>query len=276
MGIEREEDAFDSGFDESAQVVVPTETPAIAKEDEQKPAVDSAPAEPAVEYAQITKEQLDQLLNSTAQLDTLRTGLEKQFGTAFGKIGGIERKLSEIAAIRQETEGGTSEITAEDFGDLAEDFPDLVTGMVQALNKARPKQQAPAPNEAPANVPQVDIDRLIGERIGAKETELTQRFEQRILSTQHPDWQQVRATPEFQTWVKALPQTEQDQLANSWDASYVAQALTKFKDSQKPKTAPPAKPSARQQIVAAAVSPRGDSRPSAPPGDDPFDAGFSG
>lgn len=249
-----EEAAFDAGFEDDT-TAAPTETPAEQQDTDTQQEASTAPAAPAApEYAQFTKAERDELM-------ALREQAQKQFGTAFGKIGGIERTLQQLNS------GAQVEISQEDIDALKDDFPPLAA----ALEKVRNLRALPG-----GGVDQEQLASLVAEKVSAVE----QKFELRLLSKDHPDWQQVDKDPAFGAWVAAQPDEFKQTLAQaslSYDSAVVSNAMTMFKQSRKAAPATPAADpaAARRSRMSAAVTPRGTSGASAGDSSDPFLTGFN-
>lgn len=243
--------AFAAGFD-ADPTATPTETPA-EQQDNTDAQQEAAPAEPAPEYVQLTKAERDELM-------ALRDQAQRQFGTAFGKIGGIERTLQQLNS------GAQVEISQEDIDALKDDFPPLAA----ALEKVRNLRALPG-----GGVDQEQIANLVAEKVSAVE----QKFELRLLAKDHPDWQQVDKDPAFKAWVIAQPDEFRQALAQasqSYDSSVVSNAMTMFKQSRKaqPATRRADPASAWRSRAEAAVTPRGTGGGTAA-SDDPFLTGFN-
>ena len=246
---DQEQADFAAGFDDDT--ATPTETPAAQQE-----VTEQTPAEPAApEYAQFTKAERDELM-------ALREQAQKQFGTAFGKIGGIERTLSQLNS------GAQVEVSQDDIDALRNDgFEPLAV----ALEKVRGLRSLPG-----AGVDQEQIDALVNKRVSAVE----QKFELRLLAKDHPDWKQIDADPAFAAWVAAQPDEFKQGLVKAsteFDSSVVGDAMSKFKQSRKaaPATPAPDPASARRSRMSAAVTPRGAGGPAAPNATDDLMAGFN-
>ena len=249
-----EEAAFAAGFDDDT-TATPTETPAEQQDTDTQQEASTAPAEPAApEYVQLTKAERDELMG-------LRDQAQRQFGTAFGKIGGIERTLQQLNS------GAQVEISQEDIDALKDDFPPLAA----ALEKVRNLRALPG-----GGVDQEQISNLVAERVSA----VKQEFELRFLAKDHPDWKQIDADPAFAQWVAAQPDEFKQTLAQasqSYDSSVVSDAMTKFKQSRKAAPATPAadRATAWKSRAAAAVTPRGSGGGAAGDSTDPFLTGFN-
>ena len=239
---------FSAGFNDDT-TATPTETPAEL----QVEVTTVENVEPEPEYVQLTKGERDELF-------ALREQAQKQFGTAFGKIGGIERRLQELNS------GAQVEISQEDIDALRDDFPPLAA----ALEKVRNLRTLSG------GVDPAQMDEMVAERVSKVE----QKFEMRLLAQAHPDWKQIDNDPAFQSWVAAQNDEFKQGLAQasqSYDSATVGDAMSMFKQSRKSAPAKPAvdDASARRSRMNAAVTPRGVGGPASPNLIDDFNAGFS-
>lgn len=240
---------FAAGF---AKQPSPTETPGT--DDKQ------GSASPAVEYAQLTKAEVEELKARAALIDQIKAAQEQGFNKVFGHIGGLQRQLKGAAV------GEKLEVSDAEIEEIQADFPALG----KALRHIVKLQGLPS---AAAGVDDERVEAVVTKRVTAAE----QRFEQRLLKRDHPDWEQVVATDGFKAYAAALPPDEQKQLATSWDADYISGHLSKFKASlKKPATPAPASDpgSIRRSRMSAAVIPRGNGAGPAASDEDEFLAGF--
>ena len=248
---EQERAAFSSGYDNdttSTPAAMPTETPAELMVE----VTNVENVEPEPEYVQLTKGERDELF-------ALREQAQKQFGTAFGKIGGIERRLQELNS------GAQVEISQEDIDALRDDFPPLAA----ALEKVRNLRTLSG------SVDPDTLDSMVAERVSKVE----QKFELRLLAQAHPDWKQIDNDPAFQAWVAAQNDEFRQNLvaaSQGYDSATVGDAMSKFKQSRKPAPAKPAvdDASARRSRMNAAVTPRGVGGPASPDLNDHFRSGY--
>lgn len=255
-----EVDAGDDGFDDGFNNVAtpPTETP-------ETEAAEKPEAQPAIEYAQLTKAELDELKTRAALIEEMRATQDKSFGTAFGKIGGIERRLQEIAA------APSVEVQQADIDALKDDFPALATALEKVKNL----------RSLGGGVDHAKIDEMVQERLAPAlssiGTTVEQAVEKRLLSREHPDWQPVTQSEGFLNWAGKQPVEFQKTLADSWDSTFIGKAITDFKKSTKPAPTPaPAADtgSARRSRLSAAVTPKGSGNAAPADTDSDFDAGF--
>lgn len=245
---------FDEGFANAPSE--PTETP--VQDDDEQPS-----PEPAIEYAQLTKAQYDELIG-------LKATQEKSFGTAFGKLGGIERTLQQIQS------GPQVEISQEDIDALREDFPPLAA----ALEKVRNMRSIPGGGMDPTK-----LDELVQQRIAPALSELTKQVESsksrefKRLARRHPDFRQIDESEEFKGWVAGQSEVFKEDLfeaSQDFDSEAIADVITEFKNFRKKSAAQQAVDSAaaRRSRMSAAVTPRGSGSPAGSDPLDDFNAGF--
>ena len=246
----------------------PTETQAQTIEStEANPPAEPEVVEPPVEYVQLTRQELDDLKARVAAIDGLRATQEKSFGTAFGKLGDIEKRVKQFSEGAAEIDIPQSEIDA-----LREDG---FEPMAKALEKLRSLRALPAAGIDPAQV-----EALFQQRMAPA----IQKQELRHLATVHPDWQAVDSDPAFAKWVVAQGQTFAQDLAkasNEYDADAISSAMTTFKSQRKAQQTASAKAAlsadARRGRISAAVTPKGSGGTNAATSTaiDEFNAGYN-
>jgi hypothetical protein len=263
---------FESGFDNL------TETPGADKPKEEEIAV-AATQEQATEqeYVQVSKADYDRIIASAALIDDVKATQDK----AFGKIGGVERAMSELQAklIAGATAGEPIQATAEDFAELSAEYgPEIAELQITGLNRILSKFRVPAGTP----IDQEQISKLVQEQLAAANSNLTdsivqqveQRTEMKILGRQHPDWEAVGNTPEFVNWVGSLPEAEKAAVikANSeYDSVVLGATFDKYKAHLKKSTN-----SSRNEILEGAVTDKGDKGAAASTkSDDDFESGFN-
>lgn len=249
-------DDFAEGFEGTASA--PTEKP------DPEAVVVAEPEAPRL--AQITEDQYQQLLAKATAIDEIKAAQEKQFGTAFGKIGGIERVINQLQAATQS--GEVVEISEDDFEEMRAEFPELAAMQVRGLNKVLSKLRGTG--QAPAQFDPSQIDGRVQEQLSPALQDIERRYETKLLRAYHRDWDEVVTSDAFKEWEKTLPAEDQAKLASSTDAEYIASQLDRYKSAAKTI-------SSRQKRIEAAITPRGTGgHAPAPSEDDDFNAGFSG
>lgn len=195
------DDDFLAGIDGS------TETPSqTAPQEEQKPEPQADPAAqvetPAPEFIQITKADWEALQSRAAAIDELKVAQERLAGTAFGKIGDLQRQLKEGGS------RGPVKLSEEDFAELKADYPELADSQLKGLQRVLDKIGGPA-----AAFDTEAIDKRMEERLLQQRQELVEE----TLETVVPEWKQDVATPDFMGWVEKQP---------GWKPQYADQRYT--------------------------------------------------
>lgn len=189
----------DEGSDDDflAGIEGSTETPSQQQpQEDQTPEPQTEPAAPVVEetpaqeFVQITKADWEAMQARAADIDTLKAAQEKLAGTAFGKIGGLERQFKELGA------RSGSALSEEDFKDLKENYPELATDLQKLFAKVP---------GAPAAIDQDAIDQRLNERLNERLEITRQEMVYETLETVVPGWKQDVATPDFMGWVEKQP-----------------------------------------------------------------------
>lgn len=223
-----EEAAAEAGF--SGEEIQPVEEPeaVIPKEE---PIAEVKPVEEPIEEK---PEEPDQFM-------VIRGEMQKIHDRMSGKIGELNSKILDI----QKAGSGIAENAKER---MLEEFPELGKLLFEADEK---KEEVPDVKE----VFKAEIDKV------------TQTMEKRLVLRDHPDFEQKVRSAEYQRWTLTLPEDERTKLANSWDANYISEKITEFKDSLKKDEnatgkaeADAAKAKAREEKrkqLEAAISPRG-------------------
>lgn len=248
----QDQSGFDDGFSDT-----PTTTPlATPPADETDAASAPAAPAPAPKLKTITEDEWNDLQARAALIDEIKATQASGLDKAFGKIGGIERTLSELRS------GTKVDISDDEINAVEEDWP----AVANLLRKVRA-----AGTDAPA-LDEDALGQLVEKRLAPVMQSLPQQVEQavevRLLSKVHPDWKDQTAKPEWGQYVGALPAAEARKLYDAWDSDYIAGHLTTFKKALKASTS-------RRQELAEAATPRGVG--GATPGssiEDEFNAGF--
>jgi hypothetical protein len=252
---EQEAAEFDGGFGDDVAIVA-------APADEQK-------------MAQIPEDEYRKLLDSVAKIEGIEGALEKQFGTAFGKIGGIERVLDQLK--ESAPAGGKIELSKEVVADLAAEFPEMaelqyktLQKLVDVLNTTR--TVTPAPQEAAQPSAPVIDEEAIERRVRRAITEETlNEFDEKWKETIGlPDDKGVIPDTPFRQWLVKQPKEYQTRVRSTYSATVLTDALTKFRAAQ-------TKAQGRREVLDAAVEVTGSGgqAPNAGSTDnDEFDAGF--
>jgi len=248
---EQDAAAFDGGFDDVVAPVVP------------------AADEPKM--AQIPEDEYRKLLDGVARIEEIEGALEKQFGTAFGKIGGIERVLDQLKS--SAPAGGKIVLTDDVIKELSDEYPEMAKVQLKTLQNVVDllNSRPPALDSAAQPSPVVDeaaIEKRVRRAI-AEETLDT--FDEKWRETIGlPDDKNVIPNTPFRQWLKTQPKEYATRVESTYSAAVLTDALSKFKAAQ-------TKAQGRREVLDAAVEVTG-SGGQAPDArstdDDEFNDGF--
>ena len=203
------------------------------------------PQEPAKRiYETMSDEELKDVFDKARQVDQINERLKSNHDSAFGRIGGIEQALKEIRSATPQAVN----IDKETLKNLAEYLGEDDEGLLDALAKDLSSLQLGIPL-----TPNFDLDVRFAEEAEKlqqqqsvyeqKLTQLQRDFEVRMLSLQHPDWEEINTVPEktkeFVDWQLTLRPEDRKTLedaSQNWDAKVLSGALSKFKDWRGKKT----------------------------------------
>lgn len=293
------EAAADAEFDAGFTDVKPTAEEPPAKTDEElaaekaaKEAADKAAAAAAAvvpEYVQVTKSDWTALQAKAAEIDAVKADSTKKLDTAFGKLGGIERKLKEM---QEATPAGQAvELTDEDTAELTAEFPELGKLLHKTLKGITGKLKGTA-------APAVDTKEL-ETRLASTAVSTAVALQIEALEEDYPDWRttvgEQGADNPYRKWLATQDAAYQQKLAATNSAAVIGRSLKKFTDAQtadataKATTDAAAKKAAdekaaadkvaatrKERFEAAATSKGAGGHTPGTTEDDEFEAGFKG
>ncbi len=256
--------AFDAGF---------TKTPIDLTE---TPAVEPVAPAPEVKYAQVTEEQLNNLLERSAAFDSHQANTKKELDRAFGTIGNMKQVIDRLQA---GTQAGTQvELTAEDVKEITEQYPDLGASMLKTLQSVVGKLKGTGTAAAPFDL--TSIDQRVSSQVQPALEQMTVKIRNEIaaeeLSESYPNWREIAgakdSNTEFRQWLAKQPDNRAEKVLGSSRASVIQKALDDFTKSKK---VAPAKPNKREEILRASITPSSEANISgSAPVEDDFEAGF--
>lgn len=258
---------LDAGFngDESTEL---TTTPDHDDEPQGQPVENE---EPPVEYVQLTRQEAEELRSYGQTITSLQADNKRLFDTAFGKIGGLQQGIQQMLERKQaETSSGAKvEVTDDDMAPFA-DFPELSGAFRKAIENVASKMRGTGVQAFDPSL----VDQRLNPALSAFQDHLSKQNETRFLSRQHRDWKEVTNSNEWNSWLDTKPAEYVKQLADSWDADFIGDAIDEFKSSVKKTQQQNTK---RQSVLEAAVAPRSSGNQSrSRTEDDDFEAGFKG
>lgn len=259
-----EEAALVSAFESSTETPTPESTTtapteeAAAKEDKpaETPATPAEAVAQAIEYAQLTKQEKDDLVKALVKSNKL--------DQVLGTVGNIQNELKQMRS-----GGKPLSLTGQHFKKLNENqFEELAKILADDFNGIFKELKTGGG---------VDVDEVVKTIRGPllQEAQHAARHEacREYLFDEHEDWEQVVGMPdekgtlpdtEFRRWVATTKtDAQQTKIWNSKNGPYLAKVIQEFKD-HKAKGKQPAKPvadpkaDARKAQLEAAVDPKGE------------------
>ncbi len=255
---EESADQFDAymeeGFSGTPVTSTPTETP--------EPVAEETPFEQPQEpvYRQITEDDYNKLISSAAAVDEIKATFGKQFDTAFGKIGGVERILKQL---QDSTPSGEAvEITADDVEELANDYPELAETQLKVLQRVASKMRGTGGAVDDERIRQAVLPVVEQVRLAAVD-QAKRELAMESLNDNYEGWQDVVGLPdaegnapqtEFRKWLDTQPQEYKAKVLTTYSASTIGKAIDNFRESKNKLI----KDAERRDRMAQAVTPKGD------------------
>lgn len=194
-----------------------TETPSEdSTEVVQANAPEQQPEETLPWYARVTEEQFNELMNKANSVEALQVEHRRAMDQVFGRIGSMKQMLEQRQA--ETAEGAPVEFSAEDFAELANDFPELAETLSRSMTNAARKLRGTG-----VSVSQEPID------LNPIKQELRTQLSEEMLEDEHEGWKDFVQTPEFRTWLQTKPEDFQQKLIVSQNARFVSKSLNECK-----------------------------------------------
>lgn len=232
----------------------------IEPEQEEVPAAQEAVAsEPKAAAAPQEEDELTRLRRE-------RDEAVHRYKSEAGRQATLQRRLAEAEAKAKEvSKPATPAISEEDarvLAKLKEDYPDLSEaldkrfGMVEKIVEQRVKETVEP------------LQNLYQEQSRAQQEAAIQQSLS-VVTAKHADWQQVVASPDFETWLSNQPPAFKS-MVGSWDPSDINYVFDRFKESKQPQAAVAQAVAATKQskLAAAAGIPSKPHKVEAQAGDD--------
>jgi hypothetical protein len=243
------QDAFSASFETNVRVdeapaevkteEVADETANVADEEvDTNVDADTSPEE----KVGVTAEQLTEMLAKLPKIDEIGTATSAEVRKLHGKIGEINRALLDLQKNGQGNKSGVK-LTGEHLKRLHAEYPDLANLIAEDLNEAG----SAVGNTAPQN-------ENFDERVAQVKEDLTKEMQTNLLRVQHRDFTTVIQSNDFKVWSQTLPAQDQKELNDSWDAMYLGEKLTEFKNWHAAKQTGT---NERKERLARAITPKG-------------------
>lgn len=273
-----DEAAFSAGFANVRGEEPPADAPAGAQPTDVDPetapegdqaaeappaTVDAAVEEARVLVAGLTEEQLQALLAKLPKVDELEQSTNNSVRQIHGKFGELQRTINEL---KSGSGGQPIRLTPESLGRMNKEFPEMAQMLADDLSEVL---------RAPGNAPGFDaasMEPIVQERVAAGVQQVSQQMEGKLLSMVHRDWPTIVSGNDFKVWAQTLDPQTQVALDNSWDAMWLGDKISEFKQWQQRTRA---KQESNKQRLEAAILPQGVNVATPALTDDAaFEAGF--
>jgi hypothetical protein len=218
------------------------------------------PKEPEPEppkLANLTDEQLTELLAKAAEVDKLR----EQQSKVFGSLGSLKQSIDALRNQPRPTATAV-QVTKANLSKLSEMFPEMAEALASDLSGVLQGGSAPD-----STAMEQQLEQKFNQQLQATQM----KFEKKVLTAMHPDWQEVVSSTEFSQWRDTLSDEAKQQLETTWDAEIVGSALSSYKDW---KSKAVQGQQAKQRRLQAAITPRGSAQAPVTTEDDAFLMGF--
>lgn len=219
-----------AGFDASFDNARADEAPATNAEQAQAEAnPEQADTESAGEPIQteapaanigLSAEQVTAMLAKLPKIEEVETMTTQELRKVYGKFGEVNQALKELQASMQNSNKPSLNLSEAKFKRLSEEYPELAELLSEDLKEI-----------GVASSQQAQIDpNVIEERVATVKEDLARQMQHNLLLLQHKDYPKVVASDDFKVWAQTLPEEDQQELNNSWDAMYLGEKLSSFKD----------------------------------------------
>jgi hypothetical protein len=242
-----EQDAY---IAEMAQQDFSEDAPAPVAETE--PQVEPEAIEPVVERKEIFKGYTEEELGSAlAMLPKLQKSLDTTNGTFGSRLADQQRIIEQLQQQR------VGSLSPDKLKRLSQEFPEIAEMLAEDLNDVM--------GSGGQGFDAAQVDQYVNPKVQALEDRIEQKeraLELRSLNRNHRDWREVAAfepmqdgrvnwkNPAFGQWVNGQPEDVRQQLISGWDADFISDKLTEFKEATKPKAV-------KKQSLESAIIPRG-------------------
>ena len=160
--------------------------------------------------------------NPSFSEEQVRELFEQNNQRLFGKIGEINREVKRLEALAQSSvqsrEAQPINVTAEMFSNMREEFgEDFANALARDLSQIPLSQQG--------GIDQTQIDYILQQKVA----QIENNFEMKLVTREHPDWEQIAQSQDFNGWKTQLPADIQDRLDTTWDSGFISAAISAYK-----------------------------------------------
>lgn len=163
--------------------------------------------------------QVKAILAKAAEFDRLKEQMTLESQKMYGKFGEFQKKINQLQ--QQSAAGQPVKVTKDSLKRTLSDYPELAEALADDLGEIL---KSPA-----SGFDQAQVDTLVSEKLSQEVARINQANEQKLLAFAHRDYKQVLTSDDFKIWRGTLPADVQQALDSTWDATFVADAITEFK-----------------------------------------------
>ncbi|HYN54396.1 MAG TPA: hypothetical protein VES38_06800 [Methylotenera sp.] len=212
----------------------------------------------------VTAEELTAMLAKLPKIEEAEQMTTAEIRKLHGKLGEFNQALQELK--KNGSNKPAVNLAGNTFKRLHEEYPDLAEILAADLNETGASNNGAEATQFNSN---------IDERVAQVREDLSKEMQTNLLLLQHRDYPKVIRSDEFNVWKQTLPTEEQQKIDDSWDAMYLGEQLTAFKDwSGKKQTGT----QERRERLERAITPKGTQKalvPQAQTEQDGFNAAFN-
>ncbi len=233
-----------------------TEQEATPETEPEVPAIEEQPTVKVEDLAEELKALKVKVSSSAGDPDAIRK--------MHGEIGNINRTLKQLQTPAAAPDSDELSAALKDAEAVAEEFPEMAGPLVKALKAAKAAIDAKTSSTPPNPAEQDEI-------IAKKVAERKRLDDIESLADAHPDYLEISASTEFQTWLATKPTAYQEKLRSTWNPVIASKGFDEFKEARKAQER-------KQNRLAAAVAPQGTqqrAQPSTLPDEAGYEAGYS-
>lgn len=231
-----------AGYKQARGDEPPAEVAPVEQVEQEQPAVEE-PQEVAEEVVEPAPE-LPSVETLAEELKALKAKVaasanDPDVRRLHGEIGNINRTLKLLQTKPEAPVEDDLTAALKEAEKVAEEYPELAGPLVKALKTSMARGQA---------LP--DVGNLVSEEVAR----IRQIDAIEALREEHPDFDIVRETPEYKTWLANKTPEFQERFLSTWNPAVVSRGLTEFKDSLKVKVQAQER---KQHRLATVVTPKG-------------------
>jgi hypothetical protein len=186
--------------------------------------VDIAFADGFDEFGENSDDAIQEIIqqNPSFSEGQIRELFEQNNQRLFGKIGEINREVMRLDALAQSSvqsrEFQPLQVTADMFSNMREEFgEDFADALARDLSQIPLHQQG--------GIDQNQIDYIVQQKVSQMEN----NFEMKMVTREHPDWDAIAQSQDFNGWKNQLPNDVQERLDTSWDSNFISAAISAYK-----------------------------------------------